>query len=111
MLQYYTLHCNESQGENTGVKDIAEGGNMTARIRRKTKKKIAQIIRQGYNEDTQELFNIIFEVMTEKFYEDNHATLASFMRENTEHSCQLYNPKKDMKYRMCMNKQELSDSN
>ena len=55
---------------------------MNTQTRRKTKKAIAKIIRQGYNEDTQELFNIIFEVMQEEFTEDNVATLASFMLDN-----------------------------
>lgn len=75
---------------------------MNARIRRKTKKKIAKIIKQGYNEDTQELFNIIFEVMTEKFYEDNHATLSDIVCEYVENTCQLYNPQKSMEYRKSM---------
>ena len=56
------------------------------RIRRKTKKAVANIIRQGYNEDTQELFNIIFEVMQEVFREDNFPTLTNFMLENTVNS-------------------------
>ena len=59
---------------------------MDKRIRRKTKKSIVKIIRQGYNEDTQELFNIIFEVMQEEFREDNFRTLMSFMLENTIYS-------------------------
>lgn len=52
----------------------------------KTKKIIANIIRQGYNEDTQELFNIIVEVMQEEFTEVNFPTLISFMLDNVKHS-------------------------
>lgn len=58
--------------------------------RRKTKKIIANIIRQGYNEDTQELFNIIFEVMQEEFTEDNFPTLISFMLDNVKYSWKFW---------------------
>jgi len=58
--------------------------------RRKTKKVIVGIIRQGYNEDTQELFNIIFEVMQEVFTEENVPGLTSFMMENAERSMEEY---------------------
>ena len=59
---------------------------MDKRTRYKTKKAIEKIIRQGYNNDTQELFHIIFEVMREEFTEDNFPTRASFMLENTIYS-------------------------
>ena len=56
----------------------------------KTKKAIAKIIWQGNNEETQELFNIIFEVMQEVFTEENVPGLTSFMLENTERSMEEY---------------------
>jgi len=59
---------------------------MKMRTRHKTKKALSKIIRQGYDEDTQELFNIIFEVIREEFREDNLPTLTNLMLEKTRRS-------------------------